>query len=158
MRGLAVALAALVAAGGSGGAYYYFEVYKKKTPVVDASGANTATIQPVTIPASSTAPTPPTPPPAASVPTTSAAPTAVSYTTYLGKDFVVWSSDDVDLPGNPLNATFAQCEAACTSQQTCIGFSRKKSAMPGDASACYLKKKLSPQDPGNATWWTFTKP
>lgn len=139
MKALAIALAALVAAGGTGGAYYYFEVYKKKQPTVDASGANTATIKPVDVPASAvpaaaavpvTAPPPP-PPAAKPAPTTSPAPTAVTYYTFPGVDQNggdIWSGSA---------ASLEDCNSKCTANSGCV------STQFADGS-CWLKGTITP--------------
>lgn len=76
---------------------------------------------------------------------------------YSTQDYVVWSSPDVDLPGNPIKGTSAQCQAACSSQAACLGYSRGKGVSDDTVGECYLKKKLSPAVANNSAWQTLVK-
>lgn len=81
-----------------------------------------------------------------------------TYTKYLSNDFIVWTADGTDLPGQPIKGTLPQCQKACDDSDGCIAFSREKAVKDTDIGACYLKKNLiSGRTLSEPTWSTYTK-
>ena len=72
-------------------------------------------------------------------------------------DFVQMTMPGTDLPGQPMIGSLMDCQTACDTQ-SCVGFSRMKSAADGSPSECYLKQQITSDvtwsDP---TWQTWQK-
>ena len=66
----------------------------------------------------------------------------VTTHTYSVQDFVTFTADGTDLPGQPMIGTVSECQAACSAQPSCLGFSRSKGAAPEDSVKCWLKQNM----------------
>jgi hypothetical protein len=63
------------------------------------------------------------------------------------QDFVTWTAAGTDLPNQPMTGTVQQCQASCTGQSSCVGFSRYSYADPNSAQQCWLKRNIDNKSP-----------
>ena len=62
---------------------------------------------------------------------------------YVVSDYVVYTDENTDLDGQPMQGTIQKCEEECNKDMKCQGFSRDKNAKDDDVNAnCWLKKNL----------------
>ncbi len=78
---------------------------------------------------------------------------------YIKNDYVVYTTNTSDLLNQPIYNTLENCKKECCNNNTCVGFSRSKSANDNVVSAYYLKKDITnnPKSFGDWIWQTFTK-
>ena len=78
---------------------------------------------------------------------------------YQKNDYVVYTTSTSDLPNQPIFKTLEDCKKECSNNNTCVRFSRSKSANDNDISDCYLKKDITnnPKSYNDWAWQTFTK-
>jgi len=63
------------------------------------------------------------------------------------QDFVTWTAAGTDLPNQPMTGTVQQCQASCTGESSCVGFSRYSYADPNSAQQCWLKRNIDNKSP-----------
>jgi hypothetical protein len=70
------------------------------------------------------------------------------------EDFVQYTKDGTDLPGQPIMGSLSECKTKCEDSGECIGFSRSKSASARDN--CWLKKQFPSKTYNNKSYETYT--
>lgn len=61
---------------------------------------------------------------------------------YMAINFNVPITSTSDLSGNPIKNTVAGCVNICNANQSCVGFTRSKTALLTDIADCWLKKDI----------------
>jgi len=64
------------------------------------------------------------------------------------RDYVQYTGPDTDLPGQPMTGTVSQCQEACTTNRSCLGFSVAKGVPVDQNQQCWLKKNMNNTIPG----------
>lgn len=67
--------------------------------------------------------------------------------TYSIQDFVQYTSEGTDLPNQPMVGTVSDCQNTCSSQPSCLGFSRSKYSNPETSDNCWLKQTMNNRSP-----------
>jgi hypothetical protein len=77
---------------------------------------------------------------------------------YLKKDFVVTSSNRIDLAGQPITGDINFCIDYCNYYKNCAGFTRQKKLPNKALGLCWLKKGFPDPVYNNWKYQTFVKP
>ena len=83
---------------------------------------------------------------------------AIQPRTYNVMDFVQYTRDGTDLPGQPMSGTVADCIKKCDESDICLGFSRAKSDAETSVGNCWLKKEITSPIQNDRTYHTYKKP